>query len=85
MDLPGCIRDRLLSNESFLFGIHDLEVYSPKDLHLLDVGIEVRVGFAKKVFYSRPVDISHRLVDQRKASFSILGKHEVGVDVNDLS
>ena len=65
---PSCLGDDPRSPAN-----HHLEVHLEEELDLFGVRIEIRIALTDQVFYGRAVHIGDRLVDQREATFTVLG------------
>ena len=83
-DLPHRIRDHLLRDEFLAQRIHQFPVPFEGRLDLGRVGIEIRVSLADEILDRRAIGVGDSLVCKGETTLPVLGKNEIGIDVDDL-
>src|SRR5262245_35713549 len=72
-------------DEALFQSIDHLQIHSMKELDLLTVGIEIRVGFADQILNRRAVRVGHGLIHQSKAPLTIFGKNKGRINIEHLT
>src|SRR5499433_4506904 len=72
-------------DEALFQSIYHLHIHSVKELDLLTVEIEIRIGFAGEILNRRAVRGGHGLIHQSEASLTIFGKNKVRINIDHLS
>src|SRR5215471_17235318 len=72
-------------DETLFQSIYHLHIHSVKELDLLTVEIEIRIGFAGEILNRRAVRGGHGLIHQSEASLTIFGKNKVRINIDHLS
>src|SRR5262249_55745432 len=71
-------------DEALFQSIYHLQIHSVKELDLLTVEIEIRIGFADEILNRRAVRVGHGLIHQSEASLTIFSKNKVRIDIDHL-
>src|SRR5215510_7647469 len=71
-------------DEALFQGIYHVQIHSVKELALLTVEIEIRIGFADEILNRRAVRVGHGLIHQSEASLTIFGKNKVWINIDHL-
>src|SRR5215510_16124723 len=71
-------------DEALFQSIYHLQIHSMKELDLLTVKIEIRIGFADEILNRRAVRVGHGLIHQSEASLAIFGKNKVRINIDHL-
>ena len=79
------VRDGLFWYEHFLQRVHHLKIHFAVILHLGGIGVEVRVGFADKVFRGGAIGICQSFVHQSITSLVISDKNKVRIGIDNLA
>src|SRR5262245_14908594 len=75
----------LFWDEALFQSIYHFQIHSMKELDLLTVEIEIRIGLADQILNCCAVRVGHGLIHQSEASLAILGKNKVRINIDHLT